>query len=96
MYNPQLEIQELEKRAVTSQVFAQWILDSKKMEKWLPRKLSVLGLSSVLHLPTSSLPVTLSSFLPQLITTAVDMASIMHAESEKVEDPDEDNKLDED
>jgi len=95
LYNPQLEIQELEKRSVTTQVFSQWIVDSKKMEKWLPRKLTVLGISSILHLPTSSLPPTVTGLLPQLITVAVDMASQLHADSEKVEDP-EGNKFEED
>lgn len=91
LYNPQLQIQELEKRSVTAQVFTQWIMDSKKMDKWLPRKLTVLGLSSVLHLPTSSLPPSLTALLPQLIAVSVEMASQLHADSEKVDEPNEDN-----
>jgi len=90
LYNPQLEVEELEKRGVLSFVFAQWIIDAKKMEKWLPRKLTVLGLSSVLHLPTSAMPASLSSSLPQIVATAVDMVNIMqedlHKEDEEVED----------
>ena len=81
-YNPLLELQELEKRAVTQEVFSQWIQDSEKMEKWLPRKLSVLGLASVMLLPTSSLPHTISSSLPQLLAAAVQITERMREDAE--------------
>lgn len=82
-YNSLLELQELEKRQVTHQVVLQWTTDSEKMEKWLPRKLSVLGLTSIMLLPTSSLPQSINSFLPQLITTVVQITENMKDDAER-------------
>jgi len=83
MYNPLLEILELEKRNVTHQVFSQWMLDSKKMEKWYSRKMTVLGLSYVLHCLTSSLPASLVNLIPQIIITVTNLSLNMHEESQK-------------
>jgi len=82
-YNPQLELVELENRGVTQQVFSKWMADAEKMDRWLPRKLTVLGLSSILTLPTSSLPPSIASSLPQLIHTVVKMALALKEEVEK-------------
>ena len=87
-YNPQLELAELEKRGVTQQVFTQWMKDAEKMERWLPRKLTVIGLTSVLHVPTSMLPATVSSSIPQLVSAAVTMAERMKEDEEKEEKED--------
>jgi hypothetical protein len=76
-YNPQLEIAELEKRGVTQQVFSQWIIDTEKMKRWLPRKLTILGFTSILQLPTSSIPPNVSQAMPQLIATAVKVAELL-------------------
>jgi hypothetical protein len=84
-YQPQLELMELEKRSVTQQVFTQWIIDADKMERWLPRKLTVLGLSSILSLPTSTLPASIISLLPQLIHMACKLALVLKAEAEQTE-----------
>jgi hypothetical protein len=70
-YQPHLELLELEKRGVTQQVFGKWIADMEKIDKYLPRKLTVLGLASILTLPTSAIPASVASTLPQLIHTAV-------------------------
>jgi len=94
-YNPQLELAELEKRGVTGQVFAQWTKDCEKMEKWLPRKLTVLGLTSILLLPTSSLPASVGQSIPQLIAAVVTMTERMKEEAER-EDDDEDGDIEED
>eukprot|EP00957_Ditylum_brightwellii_P041539 3145926-Ditylum_brightwellii.AAC.1 len=67
-YNPQLELAELEKRGVTQQVFSQWIKDSEQMDRWLPRKLTVLGLTSILQLPASSFPPSVASSIHHLIS----------------------------
>ena len=82
-YNPQLELAELEKRGVTQQVFAQWVQDAEQMEKWLPRKLTVLGLTSILMLPASQLPASISASVPQLISAVVSMTEKMKEEAEK-------------
>lgn len=81
-YNPQLQLQELEKRGLTQQVFTQWIKDSERMEKWLPRKMTVLGFSSILLLPTASMPPSIASSLPQLITEVVKMTHLMKEDGE--------------
>lgn len=89
-YNPQLELQELEKRGVTQQVFTQWIQDADKMEKWLPRKVTLLGFSSILKLPTSAIPASIGQSLPQVFTEIVKMT---HRMKDDVEN--EDNHTDE-
>ena len=92
-YNPQLELAELEKRGVTQQVFAQWVQDAEQMEKWLPRKLTVLGLTSILMLPASQLPASISASVPQLISAVVSMTEKMKEEAEK-EGKEEDDEED--
>jgi len=84
-YNPQLELVELEKRGVTQQVFSQWMIDAEKMDRWLPRKLTVLGLASILTLPTNVLPQPIANSLPPLIHTVVKMSLALKEESEKGE-----------
>lgn len=89
-YNPLLELQELEKRGVTQQVMTEWTKDAAKMEKWLPRKLTVLGMASIFHLPTSSLPQSVASQLPQIMASAVEMCENMYDDAEKKEDEEDD------
>jgi len=67
-YNPELELNDLERRGVTHEVFMQWMKDLDHMDQWLPRKLTVLGLTSILQIPVMSLPQTISHGIPQLIT----------------------------
>jgi len=93
-YNPQLQLAELEKRGVTQQVFTQWMQDAEKMERWLPRKLTVLGLTSVLAVQTSMLPPSVSSSIPQLVSAAVTIANLMEEDVAK-EDNDEVNPFEE-
>jgi len=96
-YNPQMELAELEKRGVTQQVFGQWTKDCEKMERWLPRKLTVLGLTSILLLPTSALPASISSAVPQLISSIVTMTQQMKEESENQgKHHDDDGAIDDD
>lgn len=82
-YNPALELSELEKRGVTQQVFATWMKDAESMEKWLPRRLTILGLTSILSLPIASLPATIGSAVPQLIAACAAMTIKLKEESEK-------------
>jgi len=89
-YNPQLELAELEKRGVTQQVFTQWIRDSEEMEKWLPRKLTVLGLTSILMMNANSLPPSVQGSIPQIVSVVVSMTEKMKEEAEK-EDSQEGN-----
>jgi len=84
-YNPQLELIELEKRGVTQQVFSKWIADMEGMERWLPRKITVLGFASMLSMPTSALPASIASAIPQLIHTVVRMALALKEDTEKDE-----------
>jgi hypothetical protein len=84
-YHPQLELMELEKRGVTQQVFSKWMADAERMDKWLPRKLTVLGLASILQIPASQLPASIAGAVPQLIDTVVRMALALKADAEKGE-----------
>lgn len=82
-YQPQLELMELEKRGVTQQVFGKWMADAERMDRFLPRKLTVLGLASLLAIPTASLPPSIASSLPPLIHTVVKMSLALKADAEK-------------
>jgi len=82
-YNPHLELVELEKRGVTVQVLSKWVEDMNKTDRWLPRKLTVLGLTSVLTMPLSALPPSVLGLLPQLIHTAATTALKMKEDSDK-------------
>lgn len=84
-YNPGLELIELEKRGVTQQVFGKWMEDTEKMDQWLPRKLTVLGLAAILTLPTTVLPPTICNSIPPLIHTVVKMALALKDEAENGE-----------
>lgn len=96
-YNPQLTLAEFEKRTCTHQVFTQWMKDVDDMDKWLSKKMTVLGFSSVLRLPTSSLPQSVGSLIPQIITTVVNVTAKMKEEAEKGrKDDDDDNAIEED
>mmetsp|Transcript_3164 Transcript_3164/g.3583 ORF Transcript_3164/g.3583 Transcript_3164/m.3583 type:complete len:1068 (+) Transcript_3164:211-3414(+) len=84
-YNPQLQLAELEKREVTQQVFQKWMADAETKDmsdRWLPRKLTVLGLSSLLALPAASLPVSIQSSLPPLIDAMIRMTISLKKDSE--------------
>jgi hypothetical protein len=91
-YNPELELMELEKRSVTQEIFMQWIKDLEFMDKWLPRKLTVLGLSSILQVRTSSLPPKIALGLPQLITAMVQLLSKMREELDMEETNEKEEK----
>jgi len=82
-YNPGLELVELEKRGVIEQLFAKWMKDVESMEKWLPKRLTILGLTAILSLPTASLPPSIASALPQLISACVTMTIKLKADSDK-------------
>jgi hypothetical protein len=84
-YNPQIELQELEKRGVTQQVLTTWITDSESMDRWLVRKITVLAFSAILAIPMASLPPSVTSFAPQLLHTAVRLALALKEDLEKGE-----------
>jgi len=96
-YNPALELMELEKRGVTQQVLARWLKDTETMDRWLPRKLTVLGLSAILALPTANIPQNVAPAIPQLIDTVVRLALALKEDAEKGDTAAEgENGLDED
>ena len=67
------------------------------MDRWLPRKLTILGLSAILALPTASIPQNVAPAIPQLIDTVVRLALALKDEAEKGETGAEgENGLDED
>jgi importin-7 len=70
---------------VTQQVFSKWMEDAKHMDRWLPRKITILGLASMLTVPMSSLPLSIASSVPQLIDTVATMALALKEEAEKGE-----------
>lgn len=84
-YNPQLQLQELEKRGATKPVFSQWIKDSDKMESWLSRKIIVLAFSSVLQLPITSLPPSFTDGITHIITCATKIMEKMEKDSQDIE-----------
>jgi hypothetical protein len=92
-YNPQLELAELEKRGCTHQVLTQWIKDVGSMEKWLTKKMTVLGLLSILRLPASSLPQSVVSTIPDIISTAVSLTIKMKEELEAGNKDDDDGAI---
>jgi len=95
-YNPQLELVELEKRGVTQQVFAKWMKDAEGMDRWLPRKMTVLGLSALLTIPTPSLPPSIAAAVPQLIDSVVRMSIALKEEAEKGETEAKDENITDD
>merc|ERR1712070_1307222 len=96
-YNPQLELAELEKREVTAQVFQKWMEDAatKDMnDRWLPRKMSILGLASILAIPAASLPAPIQSSLPALIDFMIRTCIALKTEAEGgPKDPENDNNF---
>jgi importin-7 len=87
-YNPHFELLELEKRGVTSQVFSKWLQDVETLDRPLPRKLSVLGFASILTLPTSQMPPSVVSSIPQLVEVTVKLALKLKDDAEKASAPD--------
>lgn len=87
-YNPQLELAELEKRGATQQLFVQWIKDTEQMDKWLPRKITVIGLCSILRLPSSSLPQSVGNMIPQIIATITSITAKIEEDADKYGDED--------
>ena len=93
-YHPELELVELEKRGVTAQVFHKWMEDIAKMDRYLPKNLTVLGFGSIFLLPTSAMPQSLVSVLPQLVHTVVRLSLAMKEDFEKMrEKKDEDDVI---
>lgn len=88
-YNPKLELEELEKRGVTEDVFTLWIKDSDQMESWLSRKITVLGFASIMLLPASSLPPKIASGISHIIACSTRLMELMETESQ-IADPEED------
>ncbi|OEU08820.1 ARM repeat-containing protein, partial [Fragilariopsis cylindrus CCMP1102] len=98
-YDPQLELAELEKREVTQQVFQKWMADAETKDmtdRWLPRKLTVLGLSSILAIPAATLPVSIQSALPSLIDAMIRMTISLKTEAEGGETAAHDDNLPDD
>jgi len=95
-YNPQLQLQEFEKRGVTEQVFGLWINDANEIEKWLPKKMTILGLCAVLQLPSSLLPQSIRSNLPAIFSMAVKLCEDLTNEkkNKKPIDGDDDDESD--
>lgn len=89
-YNPTMELNELETRGVTQQVFNLWLNDTENLESWLSKKIVVLGLSSILLIPTSSIPQSLLAGFQHIISCATIVMEKMQDESDYV--PQEENE----
>ena len=89
-YNPQIELIELEKKGFTKEVFTQWLGDVEHMDKWLPRKITVVGFCSMLQLPSATLPPSVSSMIPQIITAMTMITSKIEEDANKPDDCDDD------
>jgi hypothetical protein len=59
---------ELEKRGATKSVLTQWVQDAEKMDKWLPRKITVVGFCRMLQMPPASLPPSVLEMIPNIIS----------------------------
>ena len=81
-YNLHMELSELENRGVARQVFSQWTKECEKMERCPPRKLTVLGLISILLLLTSDLTTSILLEMNQLISSIVIMTQQIKEKSE--------------
>merc|ERR1712032_211341 len=93
-YNPQLQLMELENRGVTQHLLSQWLKDLNKMDRWLSKKLTVIGLLSILQLPFSMIPSSVSGSIPQLLSAVVPMiADIKEENKEDAEDVDDDDEF---
>jgi len=86
-YDAQLELVELEKRGVTAQVFAKWLADVPQLKRHWAQKLTVLGFTSLVNLPVSVLPASVTPLLPQLIHAAVTVALKLKEEQKIPKDP---------
>eukprot|EP00548_Thalassiothrix_antarctica_P003614 CAMPEP_0194146922 /NCGR_PEP_ID=MMETSP0152-20130528/22408_1 /TAXON_ID=1049557 /ORGANISM="Thalassiothrix antarctica, Strain L6-D1" /LENGTH=1062 /DNA_ID=CAMNT_0038847579 /DNA_START=36 /DNA_END=3224 /DNA_ORIENTATION=- len=84
-YNAPLELAELEKRGVTEQVFNKWIMDAEASmgEKFLPRKLTILGLAAILTVPPTSMPVSIANAIPVIISQTVTLSMKLREDAEK-------------
>jgi hypothetical protein len=87
-YNPLLELTEIEKRGVTQQVFVQWLSDTENMDKWFPRKITVIALCSILQLPSMSLPQAVGNMIPQIVSTITSTTSKIEEDANQEIDED--------
>jgi hypothetical protein len=94
-YNPELELHELDKRGVTSQVFAQWMKEVDGMDGWLTRKMTVLGFLSMLRIPASTLLPHVGTMLPNIISMSVKLTAKMKEDAEKGKKDDNEDDNDE-
>lgn len=92
-YNPELELHELDKRGVTSQVFAQWMKEVDGMDGWLTRKMTVLGFLSMLRIPASTLLPHVGTMLPNIISMSVKLAAKMKEDAEKGKKDDNEDEI---
>jgi len=88
LYNPQLQLAELEKRGVVQTVFPLWLNDAQQMDKWLARKMTVVGFCSMLQLPSSSWPSSLIPMIPQIITTITALTGKIEEDAKIPDDED--------
>ncbi len=82
-YNPELALLELEKRGVTARVVGQWTGEVDAMDTHISRKMSLLGLLSILRIPTSSLPPHVCIAIPDIIAMCAKLAARMKEDAEK-------------
>lgn len=92
-YNPELELHELDKRGVTSQVFAQWMKEVDGMDGWLTRKMTVLGFLSMLRIPASTVPPHVGTMLPNIISMSVKLTAKMKEDAEKGKKDDNEDEI---
>ena len=92
-YNPELELHELDKRGVTSHVFAQWMKEVDGMDGWLTRKMTVLGFLSMLRIPALTLLPHVGTMLPNIISMSVKLAAKMKEDAEKGKKDDNEDEI---
>ena len=73
------------RRCVMQQVFGRWAKVCEKMDRWIPRKFTVLGLRSILLLPRSTLSASILLAATHIFPLMVTMTQKMKEESENPE-----------
>ena len=81
-YNPHLEFSEQENMDVMQQFFVHFTKECENMEIWLPQKLTLLGLTYILPLPTLALPASTLLAKMKLISLVVTMSQNMKEDSD--------------
>lgn len=89
VYNAQMTFQLLESQGSTHTVFALWFKNMNEFKKDFELRRLIFGLTSILRLPTSSMPALITQKLNDIMFQLILLCQKMHTERQKIL---EDNK----